>query len=114
MRAWGYLLLAIVAEVAATLSLKGALTHPWLYVVVVGGYVGAFSSLYLVLRAGLGVGTAYGVWGAVGVVATAGFSHVLFGESLTWPMRAGMALIIVGVACVELGSEAPADPEAAA
>lgn len=101
--AWAWLLVAILSEVAATVSLKAALDIPGLYVVVVLGYLAAFGSLYVVLRCGMGIGTAYGIWGAVGVVATAGLSHMLFGESLNWTMRAGMALIIAGVLCVEAG-----------
>lgn len=101
--AWGYLLGAIAAEVAATLSLKGALLHPAFYAVVIVGYMTSFTCLRRVLRAGMGVGTAYGMWGAVGVVATAGLSHLLFAEALTGVMMAGMALIVAGVICVELG-----------
>lgn len=70
------------------------------------GYVGAFVCLSLVLRAGMGLGVAYGIWGACGVVLTAVFSMVLFGEPLTLLMGAGIALVIGGVLCVELGSQA--------
>ncbi len=106
MRTWLLLAAAILLEVAATLSMKGALQLPALYAVVVVGYVGAFVCLSLVLRAGMGLGVAYGIWGACGVVLTAVFSMVLFGEPLTLLMGAGIALVIGGVLCVELGSQA--------
>lgn len=106
MRTWLLLAAAILLEVAATLSMKGALQLPALYTVVVVGYVGAFVCLSLVLRAGMGLGVAYGIWGACGVVLTAVFSMVLFGEPLTLLMGAGIALVIGGVLCVELGSQA--------
>ncbi|WP_309707848.1 SMR family transporter [Pseudolysinimonas sp.] len=95
---------AIVAEVAGSLSLKGALEQPLLYVVVVVGYLAAFVLLALVLRAGIPVGVAYGIWGALGVALTALLSALIFGEPLTPLMIVGMALVIVGVLCVEIGS----------
>jgi small multidrug resistance pump len=95
---------AIVTEVAGSLSLKGALEYPALYVVVVVGYLAAFVLLTLVLRAGMPVGVAYGIWGALGVALTALLSAVIFGEPLTPLMIAGMVLVIVGVLCVEIGS----------
>lgn len=95
---------AIVTEVAGSLSLKGALDHPLLYIVVVVGYLAAFVLLTLVLRAGVAVGVAYGIWGALGVALTALLSAIIFGEPLTPVMVIGMALVIAGVLCVELGS----------
>jgi small multidrug resistance pump len=95
---------AIVTEVAGSLSLKGALEYPALYVVVVVGYLAAFVLLTLVLRAGMPVGVAYGIWGALGVALTALLSAVIFAEPLTPLMIAGMALVIAGVLCVEIGS----------
>ena len=63
---WLYLACAILCEVAATLSLKGSATAPALYVVVVLGYVGAFLFLTAVLKRGMGLGVAYGIWGGGG------------------------------------------------
>lgn len=108
---WFLLSGAIVTEVAGSLSLKGALEHPVLYVVVVVGYLGAFVLLALVLRAGMPVGVAYGIWGAVGVALTALLSALIFGEPLTPLMIAGMALVIAGVLCVEIGSGRAAHPK---
>ncbi|UQN29208.1 DMT family transporter [Brachybacterium kimchii] len=106
-RGWTFLLLAIGAEVTASLSLKGALERPALYALVLVGYVGAFIALALVLREGMPLGVAYGVWGASGVALTAIMSLILFGEALTAPMIIGIVLVIAGVLCVELGSPAP-------
>lgn len=105
---------AIVFEVAGSLSLKGALEHPVLYVVVVVGYLAAFVLLNFVLRAGMPVGVAYGIWGAVGVALTALLSAVIFGEPLTPLMLAGMGLVIAGVLCVEIGSGHASRKKAAA
>ena len=104
-RRWAFLVAAIALEVAGSLSLKGALTVPALYVVVALGYVGAFICLGMTLRARMPLGVAYGIWGAAGVVLTAAGAALIFGEPLTPLMGAGIATIITGVLCVELGAQ---------
>lgn len=98
------LMAAILVEVAASLSLKGSASHPVLYVVVITGYVAAFILLAQVLKRGMALGVAYGIWGASGVALTAVLSSLIFGEPLTPLMGAGLALIMVGVLVVETGS----------
>jgi small multidrug resistance pump len=96
--------IAIVCEVAATISLKLATDgrRRW-YVVVAIGYVVAFSLLGAALSLGLPIGVAYGVWAATGVALTAVLGRVLFGDPLTWLMGAGIVCIIAGVFLIELG-----------
>jgi small multidrug resistance pump len=106
LRRWLLLGGAILVEVTASLSLKGALETPWLSAVVVVGYVASFTFLGLTLRAGMPLGVAYGIWGATGVALTAVASTLLFAEPFTPLMGAGIALIIGGVLLVELGSQA--------
>lgn len=106
MRTWFLLGGAIAVEVAATLSLRASQDHTAWLVVVVAGYVGAFALMAAVLRAGMPVGVAYGIWGAVGTAVTASVAAVIFGEPFTWPIVAGIALIIAGVLLVEFGSHA--------
>jgi len=110
---WVFLAGAIVTEVAGSLSLKGALDQPMLYIVVAVGYLAAFTLLTLVLRAGIPIGVAYGIWGALGVALTALLSAAIFAEPLTPLMLGGMGLVIAGVLCVEIGSQRAerADPE---
>ena len=108
-RNWALLTGAITTEVAATLSLRASQDHAiWLAVVVVG-YVASFALLTLVLRAGVAVGVAYGIWGAIGTALTAVLGAALFRDPLTWAIAAGIALIIAGVLLVELGSHPEAD-----
>ena len=104
MTTWLLLLAAVASEVGGTLSLKGALTHPELYVLVVAGYVTSFLLLGAVLRRGLPLGVAYGIWAALGVAATAVLSALVFGEAITATMALGLALVVVGVLVVEIGS----------
>jgi small multidrug resistance pump len=103
---WLLLLAAISSEVAATLSLKGALSHSWLYVIVVVGYLASFALLGLVLRLGIPLGVAYGIWAALGVAGAALLSALLFAEEITALMGIGLVLVMVGVVVVEVGSQA--------
>ncbi|UPZ34588.1 SMR family transporter (plasmid) [Streptomyces sp. LRE541] len=106
MKKWLLLSAAILLEVTATLSLRGALDRPALYAVVAVGYIASFVALSLVLRAGLALGVAYGIWGASGVALTAVLATLVFGDPLTAVMGLGIAVIIAGVLCVELGAQA--------
>jgi small multidrug resistance pump len=101
---WALLGAAIVVEVAATLSLRASQDHSAWLVVVAVGYIGAFVLLTMVLRAGMPIGVAYGVWGALGTVGTAVLAAAIFGDPFTWPIGVGIGLIIAGVLLVEMGS----------
>lgn len=106
---WLLLIVAVACEVTASLALKAALDRPGLYVVVAIGYVASLVLLTKVLQFGVPLGVAYGIWGALGVGATAGLAAVVFGEPFTPLMGLGLAVAIAGVLLVEFGSHA-ADP----
>lgn len=110
MRTFPLLAAAIASEVAATLALRASQDHPAWLAVVVSGYLGAFVLLTLVLRTGMPVGVAYGIWGASGTAATAVLAAGIFGDPLTWPIVGGIALIIAGVLLIELGSRRVKEP----
>jgi small multidrug resistance pump len=107
--AWLLLAGAIVSEVTGSVSLKGAIERPFLYVLVVLGFVTAFALLAAVLRRGMPLGVAYGVWSACGVALTAVLSSVLYGEPFTALKVTGLALVIAGVLLVEAGSRQAVD-----
>lgn len=109
MSKWALLAAAIAIEVAATLSLRVSQDHSAWLVLVVGGYVGAFVLLTMVLRAGVPVGVAYGIWGAMGTACTAVLAAVIFGDPFTWPIVVGVGLIIAGVLLIEFGSHRSAE-----
>ncbi|KOV89029.1 multidrug transporter [Nocardia sp. NRRL S-836] len=100
-----YLAAAIVAEIAATVSLKlsEGFTRPWPSVVVVVGYAIAFTALSRALKSGMPVGVAYAVWSAIGVAAVAVIGWKFLGETLNPTMVVGLAMIIGGVVTLELG-----------
>jgi small multidrug resistance pump len=103
-RKWALLFAAIAVEVAATLSLRASQDHSAWLAVVAAGYICSFVLLTMVLRAGMAVGVAYGIWGACGTAATAVLAATIFGDPFTWPIAAGIVLIIGGVLLVEFGS----------
>ena len=107
---WVFLIGAILAEVAATMSLRasGGLARKAWIAPIAGGYLLAFVLLSLALSHGLALGVAYGVWAASGVALTAVLARLIFGEPLTRTMAAGILLISAGVLIVELGAQAAA------
>ena len=102
---WGYLVVAICCELAATLSLRKAVDDARWYAAVAPGYLIAFVFLSLTLAAGMPLGVAYGIWTAAGVALAAVFSRLLFREPLTPMMGAGIVRIACGVLRVELGAD---------
>ncbi|MEV0437079.1 MULTISPECIES: DMT family transporter [Nocardia] len=99
------LALAIASEVTATVSLKlsEGFTKPVPSVVVVLGYGAAFYFLSQVLKRGMGIGVAYGIWSAVGVAAIALIGVLFLGERLSLVQVGGIGLVILGVLALELG-----------
>ena len=65
MKKWLFLVGAILSESAGSLSLKAALGHPVWYLLVIAGFLAAFVFLALVLREGMALGVAYGIWGCL-------------------------------------------------
>lgn len=107
MNQWLLLGIAIVAEAAGSLCLKAATTEPLWFVAVTLAYAVAFSVFTRVLRSGMPLGVAYGIWAASGVVLSAIGARLVFGEDITPTMIAGMVIIVAGVLCVELGTPRP-------
>ncbi len=110
-RKWAYLAAAILTEVTGTLSLRAFQDHPAFLGIVIPGYIASFVFLAVVLRAGMPVGVAYGIWGACGTALTAVLAAVIFDDPFTPPIVAGICLIIAGVLLVEFGSHRVSTPE---
>ncbi|MXS82981.1 DMT family transporter [Nitrosomonas oligotropha] len=105
MQPWIYLAVAIVSEVIATSFLKAAdgFTRLWPSLVVVVGYLLAFYLLSLTLKT-IPVGVAYAIWSGVGIVLIALSGWLFLGQSLDTPALIGLALIIAGVAVINVFS----------
>ena len=103
------LLAAILSEVVATTALKQSdgFTRPFPALVTVAGYVIAFYCLSLALRT-IPTGVAYAIWSGVGIVLVTAAAWIVHGQRLDLPTLAGMALIVAGVAVMNLGPRAAA------
>ena len=101
--------LAIVAEVIATSALKASagFTRLGPSALVVLGYGTAFYCLSLTLQS-LSVGVAYAIWSGLGIVLVTAVSYVLYRQSVDGPALIGMALIVAGVAVIQLFSKTAA------
>lgn len=104
---WGYLAVAIVAEVIATSALKAAdgFTRVGPTLVVVAGYWTAFYFLSIALR-GIPVGIAYAVWSGTGIVLISLIAWLLYGQTLDLAAGIGIGLIVAGVLVLNLFSKA--------
>lgn len=93
---------ARLAEVTATLSLKGAAIGPRRLFIV--AFLSVFTHVTVVLDACLPLGVAYAGWAACGVALTALLGRPIIQEPITRTMRLGNVLIAVGVLVVEIGT----------
>lgn len=99
------LIVAISCEVVATTALKATegFTRPLPVLVCLVGYGLAFFFLSLVLRT-MPVGIVYAVWSGTGVVLITAVGWVLYRQALDAPAVVGIALIVAGVAVINLFS----------
>lgn len=106
---YSYLLVAILAEVAATSSLKASngFTDIRYSLVVVIGYAIAFYFLSLTLRY-IPVGVAYAIWSGIGTVLITLAAWFLHGQRLDAAAIAGISLITLGVVVLNLFSTSQA------
>lgn len=107
----GLLLLAIASELVATTSLKlsDGFTKWAPAVVVVVGYGAAFYFLSLSLKH-VPLGTAYAIWSGIGTVGTVIIGVLLWQEKLDAWRVLGIALIVLGVALLNVVSPGDATP----
>ena len=102
--AWVLLVLAIVAEVAGTLSLKASdgFSRLWPSVAVVVAYALAFTLLAFTLKT-LDVGPAYALWAGLGTVGAAVGGWLIFSERMNLLTISGIAIVIIGVVAITMG-----------
>ncbi len=105
MNAYVYLALAIVAEVVATSALKASegFTRLGPSLLAAAGYGVAFYLLSLTLKS-VPVGVAYAIWSGAGIVLIALIGWLVLKQPLNLVAMLGMALIVAGVAVIQLFS----------
>ena len=109
MRGYTVLALAIVAEVIATSALQASagFTRLWPSVLVVLGYGVAFYCLSITLKT-VPMGVAYALWSGLGIVLITASGWVLYRQRVDTAALLGMALIVAGVAVIQLFSKTTA------
>jgi len=100
-----YLLLAVLAETIGTTALHASaqFTKFWPAVVTVIAYAISFYLLSLTLKY-MPVGIMYAVWSGLGIVLIAIIGFLVFRQTLDLAAIIGMALIIAGIAVIQLFS----------
>ncbi|MCO5066038.1 MAG: multidrug efflux SMR transporter [Rhizobiaceae bacterium] len=104
-----WLIVAIGLEVIGTSALKETqgFTRLWPSILTLVTYGFAFYFLSLTLRT-LPMGVVYAVWSGAGIVCIATIGWVVFRQALDMPALIGIALIIAGVAIINLFSKSVA------
>lgn len=99
-QAWHLLCLAvaIALEIAANVLMKQSqgFAHKRPAVAAIARALAAFTALSFAIR-GIQLSVAYGIWGGVGLVATAVLGITVFGERLRASGWLGVGLITAGV-----------------
>ena len=106
LRAYAFLLIAIVAEVIATTALarSESFSRLWPSVITGVGYAIAFLCLSVPLRL-MPTGVVYAIWSGLGSVLIALVAYFWSKQSLDAPAIAGLTLIVAGVAVINLFSK---------
>lgn len=101
-----YLLVAVTFEVIGTAALQASeqFTKPKPLILTAIGYAAAFYFLSLVLRT-MPVGVAYAIWSGFGVILITLVGLIWFGQRLDLAAMIGLALIVAGVATINLFSQ---------
>ncbi|KPP88093.1 MAG: small multidrug resistance family protein [Rhodobacteraceae bacterium HLUCCA08] len=103
---YAFLILAVIAETIGTSALQASqqFTRPGPSVLVVFAYAAAFYLLSLTLRE-MPVGVMYALWSGLGIVLIALIGWTWFGQRLDPPALIGIALIVSGIAVIQLFSD---------
>ena len=107
MNSYGFLLLAILAEVVGTSALKASDGFTkWLpSTLVVAGYATAFYFLSLSLKS-IPIGTAYAIWSGLGTAGIVLIGTLFLKEGMDLAKLLGIVLIVAGVVVLNVFSKA--------
>ena len=102
-----YLSIAIIAEVVGTSALKASqeFTRLGPSLTAIVSYGASLYFLSLVLKT-IPVGIAYAIWSGIGITLITVIGVFLYGQSLDIPAIIGVALIMAGVAVINVFSKA--------
>jgi small multidrug resistance pump len=102
---WILLGMAVLTEVAATVSLKlsDGFTKLVPATVVVIGYAASFVLLSKILQRGMHIGVVYAVWSALGISLIVIVDALWFGNRLSALQVGGLLFVVAGIAALQLG-----------
>ena len=98
-----YLILAVAFETIGTSALQASqqFSRLWPSVIVVVAYAIAFYLLALTLKY-MPVGVVYALWSGLGIIFIAIIGWIVFGQRLDLPAIIGLAMIVGGIAVIQL------------
>lgn len=104
MNAYWLLLVAIAAEIAATIALRMSegFTKAIPTVVVIAGYAAAFYLLSIAIKT-VPLSVSYAMWAGLGTAGAVAAGIIIFRESFSFWQFVGAALIIGGVVLLNFG-----------
>jgi len=106
MKTYVFLLIAVLFETFGTSCLQASqqLTRFWPSVGIVVGFGGAFWFFMQVLKV-IPLGVTYALWSGIGIVLISASGYFVFGQKLDLWAVVGIALIIAGIAVINLLSQ---------
>lgn len=102
---WLYLLLAIIAEVIGTLSMKYASVsgettgYISMYIMIAGSYILLSKAIQKIA-----LGIAYALWEGIGILLITFFSVFWFDEPISIMKGAGLLILLLGISLVKSGT----------
>lgn len=114
MRYWLLLIMAIIAEITGTLTLKWASVHdrPEGYIFMLVMIALSYILLSFSIKK-IALGVAYALWEGIGIFFITLFSVTLFGESLSLIKVIGLVCLALGIVLIKSGT-APRKPKSPA
>ncbi|PAF47897.1 hypothetical protein BKH41_06415 [Helicobacter sp. 12S02232-10] len=103
-KAWAFLMIAIMAEVIATISLKAASGEGWGYALMTASIILSYYFMGLCVRI-IPIGIAYAMWEVLGLCLIVSFSIFIFGEMPNIYQKIGIGLGIIGIVLINLGEK---------
>jgi small multidrug resistance pump len=105
-KAYIFLLIAILSEVAASTALRATKGFTELVpsIVTVVGYAISFYALSYTVGV-FKLGITYAIWSGIGMVLITALGWIVYGQKIDWPGLLGIGLIIAGVVVIQLFSE---------
>ncbi|MBC8417958.1 MAG: multidrug transporter subunit MdtJ [Desulfobacterales bacterium] len=109
---WFFMFLAIITEVAGTLTMKyGSETGNYLGLAIMFVMITASYWFLSIAIKKIPLAVAYGTWESIGLVLIAVFSFFLFGENLGILKILAIALVISGIVLMERNTISPDEEE---